>query len=33
MIGANKAARDLDRKFVEKLKTPENITITIETDF
>jgi hypothetical protein len=33
MIGANKAARDLDRTFVEKLKRPENITITIEIDF
>ncbi len=32
-IGANKAARDLDRTLVEKLKTPENVTITIETDF
>jgi len=33
MVGANKAARDLDRKFVEKLKKPENINITIEVDF
>jgi uncharacterized protein len=32
MISADKAARDLDRMFVEKLKQPENITITIETD-
>ena len=33
MIGADKAAADLDRKFVEKLKKPENIVITIEVDF
>jgi uncharacterized protein len=33
MMGANKAARDLDRKFVEKLKKPENIIIIIEVDF
>jgi hypothetical protein len=33
MIGADKAARDLDRAFVDKLKTSEDITITIETDF
>ena len=33
MIGADKAAADLDRKFVEKLKKPENIVITIEADF
>jgi len=33
MIGADKAAADLDRKFVEKLKKPENIIITIEVDF
>jgi hypothetical protein len=32
MIGANKAAADLDRKFVEKLKKPEDIIILIETD-
>jgi len=33
MIGADKAARDLDRSFVEKLRKSENITITIEADF
>ncbi|MGZ5563067.1 MAG: DUF371 domain-containing protein [Halobacteriota archaeon] len=33
MIGADKAARDLDRAFVDKLKTSEDITITIEADF
>ena len=33
MVGANKAARDLDRTFVEKLRKPEDITITIEIDF
>jgi uncharacterized protein len=33
MIGADKAARDLDRALVDKLKTSEDITITIETDF
>jgi hypothetical protein len=33
MIGADKAALDLDRTFVDKLKTSEDITITIETDF
>jgi hypothetical protein len=33
MVGANKAARDLDRTFVEKLKKPEDITITLEVDF
>jgi uncharacterized protein len=33
MIGADKAAADLDRKFVEKLKKPENIIIVIEVGF
>jgi hypothetical protein len=33
MIGADKAAVDLDRRFVEKLKMPENIFITVEVDF
>ena len=33
MVGANKAARDLDRTFVEKLKKPEDIIITLEVDF
>jgi hypothetical protein len=33
MVGSNKAARDLDRTFVEKLKKPEDITITLEIDF
>ena len=32
MIRADKAAADLDRKFVEKLKKPENVIITIEVD-
>ena len=33
MIGADKAAADLDRRFVEKLKNSENITIIVEVDF
>jgi len=33
MIGADKAAADLDRRFVERLKKPENIIINIELDF
>jgi hypothetical protein len=33
MIGADKAAADLDRGFVEKLKKSENITIIVEVDF
>ncbi|MGZ4846777.1 MAG: DUF371 domain-containing protein [Halobacteriota archaeon] len=33
MIGADKAAADLDRRFVEELKKPENITIIVEVDF
>ena len=33
MIGADKAAGDLDHAFVDKLKTSEDITITIEADF
>ena len=33
MIGADKAAADLDRGFVEKLKNSENIVISVEVDF
>ena len=33
MIGADKAAADLNRGFVEKLKKSENITIIVEVDF
>lgn len=33
MIGADKAAADLDRRFVEKLKNSENITIIVEVGF
>ncbi|MGZ4911376.1 MAG: DUF371 domain-containing protein, partial [Halobacteriota archaeon] len=33
MISADKAARDLDRSFIEKLKTSEDVIIIIETDF
>ncbi|MGZ7110382.1 MAG: DUF371 domain-containing protein [Halobacteriota archaeon] len=33
MVGANKAARDLNRTFVARLKKPEDISITIEIDF
>ena len=32
MINADKAAKDLDRKLVEALKTPSPITITIAVD-
>jgi len=33
MIGADKAAADLDRRFVERLKKPENVIIYVELDF
>ena len=33
MIGADKAAADLDRRFVEKLKKSEDIIILVEADF
>jgi hypothetical protein len=33
MIGADKAAADLDRRLVEKLKKSEDIIITVEVDF
>ena len=33
MIGADKAAADLDRRFVEKLKSSDNIVIIVEVDF
>jgi len=33
LIHANKGARDLDRKLVEKLKRPDDIIITIDVDF
>jgi len=32
MIGADKAAADLDRRLVEKLKTSENIIIILKVD-
>jgi len=33
MIGADKAAADLDRRFVEKLKKSEDIMIIVKADF
>jgi len=33
MIGADKAAADLDRRLVEKLKQSEDVTIIVEVDF
>jgi len=33
MLGADKAAADLDRRFVEKLKKCEDIIIIVEADF